>query len=160
MQGMFGILSCVLFCSVAIPRPIPSLLYPYLYFRISNRGPIKTSINAMFIENYTGGILGFDDDPKLLNTTHTHGVSIVGWGYDEKRDKQHWIIRNSWGQYWGEMGLFRIELGRNLLGVEENMAWANPSTWATQQLGEEDDDDCFDNTYIDPSLDVAAVHRK
>ena len=114
----------------------------------------------MFIENYTGGILGSDDDPKLLNTTHTHGVSIVGWGYDEKRDKQHWIIRNSWGQYWGEMGLFRIELGRNLLGVEENFAWANPSTWVTQQLGEEDDDDCFDNTYIDPSLDVAAVHRK
>ena len=84
----------------------------------------------------------------------------MGWGYDEARDKQHWIIRNSWGQYWGEMGLFRIELGRNLLGVEENMAWANPSTWVTQQLGEDDDADCIDNVYIDPSLDVAAVHRK
>ena len=57
------------------------------------------------------------------------------------------------------MGLFRIELGQNLLGVEENFAWANPSTWVTQQSGEADDD-CFDNTYIDPSLDVAAVHRK
>lgn len=65
----------------------------------------------MFIKDYMGGILGSDDDPKLLNTTHTHGVSIVGWGYDESRDTQHWIIRNSWGHYWGEMGFFRIELG-------------------------------------------------
>jgi hypothetical protein len=27
-------------------------------------------------------------------------VSIVGWGYDKGRDKQHWIVRNSWGVYW------------------------------------------------------------
>lgn len=65
-----------------------------------NRGPIKTSINANYLRNYTGGILGSDDDPALLDANHNHGVSIVGWGYDEERDSQHWIIRNSWGVYW------------------------------------------------------------
>ena len=114
------------------------------------RGPIKTSINAKYLLNYTGGILGSDDDPALFNTTHNHGVSIVGWGYDESRDEQHWIIRNSWGVYWGEMGFFRIELGRNLLGVEENFAWATPGIWTT--FG----DDCHDS-YIDVSNDVASM---
>lgn len=52
----------------------------------------------------------------------------------------------------GEMGFFRIELGRNLLGVEENFAWATPKTWTTHGDG-----DCHD-TYIDPSFDIAAVH--
>jgi hypothetical protein len=55
------------------------------------------------------------------------------------------------------MGFFRIELGRNLLGVEENFAWATPKTWRIQSNNV--DNDCHD-TYIDPSYDVAAVHRK
>eukprot|EP00579_Thalassiosira_antarctica_P010750 CAMPEP_0201917668 /NCGR_PEP_ID=MMETSP0903-20130614/6994_1 /ASSEMBLY_ACC=CAM_ASM_000552 /TAXON_ID=420261 /ORGANISM="Thalassiosira antarctica, Strain CCMP982" /LENGTH=424 /DNA_ID=CAMNT_0048453767 /DNA_START=170 /DNA_END=1444 /DNA_ORIENTATION=+ len=117
------------------------------------RGPIKTAINAELLKNYTGGILCSDDDPACLDTHHNHGVSIVGWGYDSSRDKQHWIIRNSWGHYWGEMGFFRIELGSNLLGVEENFAWATPGTWMAK------DSDCL-NTYIDPSLDVSAVNLR
>ncbi|KAL7541152.1 hypothetical protein ACHAXR_010674 [Thalassiosira sp. AJA248-18] len=117
------------------------------------RGPIKTAINAKLLLNYTGGILGSNDDPALLDTHHNHGVSIVGWGYDSGRDKQHWIIRNSWGHYWGEMGFFRIELGRNLLGVEENFAWATPHTWMSKES------DCH-NTFVDPSVDVLAVHRR
>ena len=42
----------------------------------------------------------------------------MGWEYDEDTDTQYWIVRNSWGQYWGELGFFRIELGKNLLGIE------------------------------------------
>lgn len=67
---------------------------------IWKRGPIKASINADYLRNYTGGILGSDDNPALLDAHHNHGVSIVGWGYDETREKQHWIVRNSWGVYW------------------------------------------------------------
>ncbi len=52
----------------------------------------------LFLLRYSG-ILGSDDNPALYNSTHNHGVSIVGWGYDESRDMQHWIIRNSWGVY-------------------------------------------------------------
>ena len=110
----------------------------------------------MFIENYTGGILGSDDDPKLLNTTHTHGVSIVGWGYDKTRDKQHWIIRNSWGQYWGEMGFFRVEMGLNLLGIESHLAWATPDTYTTwnfpcDEQGSNCEGQTTSVTYLDPS---------
>lgn len=53
-----------------------------------------------------GGILGSDDNPALLNATHNHGVSIVGWGYDTDRDKQHWIVRNSWGAFWVSQNVY------------------------------------------------------
>ena len=56
------------------------------------RGPIKASINALPLKTYKGGILR--DTPENRNTTHNHGVSIVGWGYDSDYDIQYWIIRN------------------------------------------------------------------
>lgn len=66
------------------------------------RGPVKASVNALPLEDYNGGILV--ENKITRNTTHNHGVSLVGWGYDEDTDVQYWIVRNSWGQFWGELG--------------------------------------------------------
>jgi cathepsin X len=63
------------------------------------RGPVKASVNAEPLKDYQGGIIL--DSPFTRNTTHNHGVSLVGWGYDEAQDVPYWIVRNSWGQYWG-----------------------------------------------------------
>jgi len=52
------------------------------------RGPVKASVNAGPLLDYHGGILV--DSPVNRNTTHNHGVSIVGWGYDEEMDLQYW----------------------------------------------------------------------
>ncbi|KAL7521494.1 hypothetical protein ACHAWX_006169 [Stephanocyclus meneghinianus] len=79
------------------------------------RGPIKASINADYLRNYTGGILGSDDNPALFDAHHNHGVSIVGWGYDEERDKQHWIVRNSWGAYWVSVVMTRPACNNSLV---------------------------------------------
>ena len=59
------------------------------------RGPVKASINAGPLHSYKGGIML--DSPANRNTTHNHGVSLVGWGYDETADLQYWIVRNSVG---------------------------------------------------------------
>ena len=32
---------------------------------------------------------------------------------------------SSWGQYWAEMGFMRLEAGKNLLGIEGEVAWAS-----------------------------------
>ncbi|CAB9496592.1 Cathepsin Z [Seminavis robusta] len=88
------------------------------------RGPVKASINALGIVDYEGGILT-NQSKYSLNRTHNHGVSLVGWGRQEE-GMPYWIIRNSWGQYWGELSFFRLQLGQNLMGIESNIAWATP----------------------------------
>ena len=60
------------------------------------RGPVKASVNALPLINYTGGILY--DTPENRNVTHNHGVSIIGWGYEQSTNISYWIIRNSWGK--------------------------------------------------------------
>lgn len=95
------------------------------------RGPVKASVNAGPLEEYQGGILY--DSPITRNATHNHGVSIVGWGYETSTNVSYWICRNSWGQYHGELGFFRVELGKNLLGIESHVAWATPGHFTTRR---------------------------
>jgi cathepsin X len=33
------------------------------------------------------------------------------------------VQRNSWGEYWGEMGYARVGRGRNQLSIEQACAW-------------------------------------
>lgn len=93
----------------------------HMMAEIFARGPIACEISARPLKSYTRGIVS-------VRGFHIpdHVVSIVGWGYSEEEDKHYWIVRNSWGQYWGEMGFFRIERGRNVLSIEQNCAWATP----------------------------------
>ncbi|CAJ1906419.1 unnamed protein product [Cylindrotheca closterium] len=124
------------------------------------RGPVKASVNAGPLQNYTGGI--FLDSPSNRNTTHNHGVSIVGWGYEESLNVQYWIIRNSWGEYWGEMGFFRIELGKNLLGIEAHVSWATPGAFTENNFPcYKDGSNCQPSRkYIDPVNDQGLLQRR
>ena len=88
---------------------------------IKIRGPVSAHLNGHILHNYMGGV--FNDDDASRETNHV--VSIVGWDRDEN-DVEYWIIRNSWGVYWGEEGFAKIATGSNMLGLEEKVAWATP----------------------------------
>lgn len=77
-------------------------------------GPIACGIDAAPILKYTGGISSLPGDAV------DHVVSVVGWGVEGSTS--YWIVRNSWGEYWGEMGYIRVAFGALLL--EESCSWA------------------------------------
>jgi len=90
---------------------------------VAARGPVAAGIDATVLETYTGGIITATQ-PSNIN----HIVSIVGYGTLNSTD--YWIVRNSWGQYWGENGWFRIIRGKDALGIESMVSWATPKqTW-------------------------------
>lgn len=92
---------------------------------IQKNGPIACGINAEEIVDYPGGVLDLPHKLKTIN----HIISVVGWGYDETIKKQYWLIRNSWGSYWGELGFMKLVLGENQLGIEKTCAFAIPGEW-------------------------------
>lgn len=97
---------------------------------IKARGPVACGVDADPLRDYAGGVLDIPDATRNIN----HVISIIGWGFDEKLQKQYWIVRNSWGEYWGEMGYFHIVLGDNQLGLEDECAWAVPASITTKNF--------------------------
>ena len=45
-----------------------------------------------------------------------HAVLAVGFGQDEK-GMDYWIVKNSWGDTWGDKGYFKIQRGVNMCGM-------------------------------------------
>lgn len=58
------------------------------------------------------------------NTCVDHDVVVTGWGEDQ--GKPYWLVRNSWGTWWGENGWFRIIMGINNLGIESRCDFGVP----------------------------------
>jgi len=45
-----------------------------------------------------------------------HAIKLVGYGVEN--DEKYWICANSWNEYWGEKGFFRIRRGHNDCFIE------------------------------------------
>ena len=45
-----------------------------------------------------------------------HAVSLMGWGENEE-EGSFWVVKNSWGEDFGESGFFRIARGLDVNGV-------------------------------------------
>ena len=94
--------------------------------------PIETRVKKMKTELMNNGPLyvSFDvyEDFKLYKSgvyEHVigkkiggHAVRLLGW--DDYTN--NWLIANSWGTNWGEDGYFKIKMGSNECGIEQE-AW-------------------------------------
>ena len=72
------------------------------------KGPLSAALFSFPLMFYSGGIY----DPLfsfLCPDSVDHAVTIVGYG--EEDNTPYWLVKNSWGEDWGEKGYFRIKMG-------------------------------------------------
>ena len=61
----------------------------------------------------TGVFKDSECSPDNLN----HGILLVGYGTTEEGE-DYWLVKNSWGQEWGEGGYFKLARNRgNMCGI-------------------------------------------
>ncbi len=101
---------------------------------IFKNGPIVIAINAppdLFY--YSGGVYQHGQVPKsdisISGVSRwektNHAVACVGWGVADDGMK-YWIIKNSWGQDWGEDGYFKLKRGSDEIASESMAVAAMP----------------------------------
>ncbi|CAD5224423.1 unnamed protein product [Bursaphelenchus xylophilus] len=76
-------------------------------------GPVTVAIDGRFVQFYNGGIISVEHQEWHLS----HAVLVVGYGVE--KDVPYWIVKNSWGDGYGEQGYFRVYRGNNTIGITE-----------------------------------------
>merc|ERR1712080_106439 len=72
---------------------------------IAEVGPLAVAVYASGWSFYSGGI--YSGCKYSSNIAINHAVQLVGYGSDS--DGDYWIVRNSWGTWWGENGYIRLQ---------------------------------------------------
>nr|BAF03553.1 cysteine proteinase CP2 [Phaseolus vulgaris] len=96
-------------------------------------GPLAVAINAVYMQTYVGGV----SCPYICGKHLDHGVLLVGYGEGAYapirfKEKPYWIIKNSWGENWGENGYYKICRGRNVCGVDSMVSTVGAIHASTQ----------------------------
>jgi C1A family cysteine protease len=78
-----------------------------------NNGPVSICVAADSFQTYNSGIL------KRCPGQIDHCVQAVGYDTAEN----YWIVRNSWGTSWGEKGFIRIEMGKDLCKIANDVTF-------------------------------------
>ncbi|CAI5464939.1 unnamed protein product [Closterium sp. Yama58-4] len=83
-------------------------------------GPLAVALNANWMQSYVKGV----SCPLLCNRhALNHGVLMVGYGSHgfspaRLRYKDYWVIKNSWGEAWGEQGYYKLCRGKDECGID------------------------------------------
>mmetsp|Transcript_4629 Transcript_4629/g.8222 ORF Transcript_4629/g.8222 Transcript_4629/m.8222 type:complete len:733 (-) Transcript_4629:125-2323(-) len=85
------------------------------------KGPLSIALNvvpeALY---YANGVLDVASCSKNGAENLDHAINVVGWGVDELPDgstAEHWVLRNSWSDLWGDSGYFKVRMGDRDCGV-------------------------------------------
>ena len=84
-----------------------------------NVAPLSVCLNASPIKYYESGVFS-----ATCATGCTHAVVMVGYGTTND-GKDYYLVKNSWGEWWGESGYIRISRdyansGKGLCGILAN----------------------------------------
>ena len=89
----------------------------YELMKAVSKSPVAVAIeaSASVFQNYVSGVI----DDTSCGTSLDHGVLVVG--YSTEQDKGYYIVKNSWGNSWGEYGYVRIAIngdGPGMCGIQ------------------------------------------
>eukprot|EP00928_Gymnodinium_smaydae_P012238 TRINITY_DN14446_c0_g1_i1.p1 TRINITY_DN14446_c0_g1~~TRINITY_DN14446_c0_g1_i1.p1 ORF type:complete len:401 (+),score=44.84 TRINITY_DN14446_c0_g1_i1:30-1232(+) len=93
------------------------------------RGPISCNIacDGNFLLNYSN-VAAKNEGVFVTSATYNetdHIIEVTGWG-ETRSGLKYWVIRNSWGTYWGDKGWFKLPRGVNQNLIESECTWAVP----------------------------------
>jgi len=78
--------------------------------------PVSICVDAENWSDYTGGVMTAWDCAWVVELDHC--VQLVGYSTTDG-STPYWIVRNSWGEDWGESGYIRLAMGDNTCGLTE-----------------------------------------
>lgn len=80
-----------------------------LQIAVATVGPVSVAIDATFeLQGYVSGIL---DDHFCTTYELNHYVLLVGYGVEN--GIEYYLVKNSWGEGWGDNGYFKIVRNKN-----------------------------------------------
>eukprot|EP00804_Cyclotella_cryptica_P027237 CCRYP_014367-RC/>CCRYP_014367-RC protein AED:0.13 eAED:0.13 QI:57/0.85/0.75/1/0.85/0.75/8/132/854 len=82
---------------------LPSNDYKATMNAVAKVGPLALAVAAGEWASYESGV--FSSDESVVN----HGVVLAGYGVDEDTNEKYYLIRNSWGEDFGENGYIRVK---------------------------------------------------
>ena len=91
--------------------------------RALKQQPVAVGMNVKPLQLYGGGLVQMQDCPPASDdqiNAINHAAVVMGWGIDEESEKPYFLVKNSYGQDWGENGYARIEMafdGDSLYGA-------------------------------------------
>ena len=86
--------------------------------------PLSIAVDATLWQTYTGGII---TSTSGCGSTLNHAVQLVGYNAAQS----YWIVRNSWGESWGEGGYIYVQEGKNVCGIAGQAAIVEPTKVAS-----------------------------
>ena len=71
---------------------------------------------------YSSGVFSPSAEDCAYNSLGSHAMLVVGYGI--QNGEPFWLLKNSWGEHYGENGYIKIKKGVNSCGISEGAVGA------------------------------------